>query len=129
MAGRATGRPTDLELEILKVLWDRESGTVREVMEVLSHRRPVGYTTVLKMLQIMTQKELVVCDKSQRAHLYSPRQSRETVVRRLARDLRDRVFNGSAAQLVLHALDDKKASPEELAEIRRLLEETEGGRR
>ena len=129
MARAATGRPTDLELEILKVLWDEGPSTVREVREALSRGRRVGYTTVLKMLQIMAGKGLVVCDRSQRAHIYGPRESRARVVGRLAGDLLDRVFDGSTSQLVLHALEHKKAKPEELAEIRRLLDEIEGGRK
>ena len=127
MARRGTGRPTDLELEILKVLWEQGPSTVRAVQERLSEERRVGYTTVLKMLQIMDEKGLVVRDDSQRAHIYRPRHSRRTVVGRLANDLLERVFDGSAAQLVVHALSQKKAKPEELAEIRRLLDEMEGG--
>ena len=129
MARAATGRPTDLELEILKVLWEEGPSTVRAVRETLSGRRRVGYTTVLKMLQIMTKKGLVVSDRSRRAHVYRPHESRARVVRRLAGDLLDRVFDGSARQLVLHALEHKRARPEELAEIRRLLDEIERKRK
>ncbi len=129
MARRGTGRPTDLELEILKVLWEQGPSTVRAVMKALSKRRRAGYTTVLKMLQIMADKGLVLRDDRQRAHIYRARHSRRTVVGRLANDLLERVFDGSATQLVLHALSQKKANPEELAEIRRLLDEMEGGKR
>jgi BlaI family penicillinase repressor len=125
MARRGTGRPTDLELEILKVLWEQGPSTVRAVQEQLAEERRVGYTTVLKMLQIMTEKGLVVRDERQRAHVYRPRESKRVVGRRIAGDLLNRVFDGSAAQLVVHALSKKKATPEELAEIRRLLEEIE----
>jgi len=129
MARSATGRPTDLELKILKVLWDRGPSTVREVMETLAQQRPAGYTTVLKMLQIMTGKGLVRCDRSQRAHIYRSRDTRERTVTKLAGDLLDRVFDGSASQLVLHALEHRPTTPDELAEIRRLLDEYEGRRR
>ena len=129
MARPRTGRPTDLELEILKALWERGPSTVKEVREALSDRRPMSYTFVLKMLQIMTGKGLVACDKRQRAHIYRPRETRKTVVGRLTGDLLNRVFDGSASQLVLHALEHKRARPTELAEIRRLIEEVERRRR
>jgi len=125
MARRATGRPTDQELEILKVLWGLGPSTVRSVWEAMRGSRRVGYTTTLKMLQIMTDKGLVVRDDSQRAHVYRPRQSRAMVARKLAGDLVERVFDGSTPQLVLHALSRKKASAEELAEVRKLLDEIE----
>jgi predicted transcriptional regulator len=129
MARRATGRPTDLELAILKVLWRRGPSTVREVKEEMDRRRPIAYTTVLKMLQIMTEKGLVVRDERQRAHVYRARESKGAVVGRITGDLLDRVFDGSTAQLVVHALSGKKATPEELAEIRQLLDEMERRRR
>ncbi len=129
MARKATGRPTDLELEILKVLWDRGPGTVAQVQEVIALTRPITYTTVLKTLQIMTEKRLVIPDKTQRAYVYRPRESRSTVVRRLVGDLLQRVLDGSTPQLVLHALAHRRAKPEELDEIRRLLDEAEGGRK
>jgi predicted transcriptional regulator len=117
-------RPTDLELEILKVLWTQGSSTVREVMDALApRRRRIGYTTVLKMLQIMHEKGLVLRDEKQRAHIYRPRESRRAVARRLAGDLLERAFDGSTRQLLLHALEYKKAKPKEVAEIRRLLDE------
>jgi len=122
-------RPTDLELEILKALWRRGPSTVREVMQTLAQQRPVGYTTVLKMLQIMTEKGLVVRDERQRAHVYRPRESRGKVARRLAGDLLERAFDGSTRQLLLHALEYKKATPAELAEMRRLLDEFERRRK
>ena len=129
MARSASGQPTEFELEILQVLWDRGPSTVREVMEGLARRRRAGYTTVLKILQIMAEKELVLRDEQQRAHVYRPRERRRAVVARLAGDLMDRVFEGSASQLVLHALSGKRAKPEEVAEIRRLLDEIEGRER
>ena len=125
MARPVTGRPTDLELEILKALWERGPSTVRGVREALAAKRPMSYTFVLKMLQIMTEKGLVMCDKSARAHIYRPQESRKTVFHRLTGDLLNRVFDGSTPQLVLHALEQRRARPEELAEIRRLILEFE----
>jgi len=129
MLRKASGRPTDLELEILKVLWEHGPSTVSQVQEVMALRRPIAYTTVLKMLQIMTEKRLVIPDKGQRAYIYRPRESRSTVVRRLVGDLLHRVLDGSTPQLVLHALAHRKAEPEELEEIRRLLDELESSRK
>jgi BlaI family transcriptional regulator, penicillinase repressor len=125
MARPRSERPTDLELEILKALWERGPSTVREVREALTATRPMLYTTVLKMLQIMTEKGLVVRDERERAHVYHPKESRKTVAGKLTRDLLSRVFDGSTSQLVLHALEHKPAKPEELAEIRRLIEQVE----
>src|SRR5580765_949698 len=119
-------RPTDAELEILAVLWDRGPSTVREVAQVLG--RDHGYTTILKLLQIMTEKRLVQRRESGRLHVYTAAQSRERTQRRLVRDLVDRAFRGSAVQLVLHALATGKASPNELKEIRQLIEKHRGGR-
>jgi BlaI family penicillinase repressor len=100
---------------------------VSQVQEVMAMMRPITYTTVLKTLQIMTEKRLVVPDKSQRAYIYRARESRSTVVRRLVGDLLHRVLDGSTPQLVLHALAHRRAKPEELEEIRKLLDEAEGG--
>jgi predicted transcriptional regulator len=119
-------KPTDAELEILAVLWDRGPSTVREVAQVLG--RDLAYTTILKLLQIMTEKRLVQRRESGRLHVYTAAQSRERTQRRLVRDLVDRAFRGSAAQLVLHALATGKASPDELKEIRQLIEKHRGGR-
>jgi predicted transcriptional regulator len=124
--GRA-GRPTVAELAILRVLWRRGPSTVREVHAELSRDRPTGYTTALKLLQIMFEKGLVNRDESRRAHIYHPRQSEEQAQRTLVTDLLDRVFGGSAQQLVMQALTTRKASPQELAEIRQLLDDLEGG--
>jgi predicted transcriptional regulator len=127
MAKRSPPRPTDGELEILRVLWGRGPATVRQVHDALQPKRPTGYTTTLKLLQIMTEKGLVVRDESQRTHQYRPRLSREETQRQLVGDLLNRAFGGSAQQLVLQALYARKASAAELAEIRRLLDELEGG--
>ena len=120
-------RPTDAELEILTVLWSRGPSTVREVHDAITQRRPAQYTTVLKMLQIMDEKGLVRRDQKQRAHIYSPSQPRERTQRQLAGDLLERAFNGSARSLVMGALEARKTSKEELADLRKLLDEYETG--
>ena len=119
--------PTDAELEILLVLWETGPATVRDVYERLSPRRPIVYTTVLKLMQIMAEKGLVERDESQRAHVYRARLSQEEARRRLVGDLLDRLFQGSAKQLVMQALSSKKATREELGEIRRMLDEMTRG--
>jgi predicted transcriptional regulator len=119
-------RPTASELEILSVLWSRGPSTVREIHDQLSAGKPTGYTTVLKLLQLMTAKELVRRDEAQRAHVYRARIPQERTQSQLVRELVDKAFAGSAASLVMHALSDKRASAEELAEIRELLDEMEG---
>jgi len=120
-------RPTDAELDILSVLWERGACTVRDVHSTLSEWRDVGYTTVLKLLQIMTDKGLVVRDESQRSHVYRARQRETTTQKQLVRDLVKRAFGGSTEKLVMQALSSQKASTEELAEIRRMLDELDGG--
>jgi predicted transcriptional regulator len=124
-------RPTDAELAILGVLWSRGPSTVRQVQDVLNEQRPTGYTTVLKLLQIMTEKHLVARDESDRTHVYRARGTQTETQRQLLDDLLERAFGGSAMTLVMQALAGDKATPEELAEIRRLLEEkqTQGGAR
>ena len=122
-------RPTDAELEILTVLWSRGPITVREVHEVLSARKPTQYTTVLKMLQIMSEKGLVRRDEKQRAHIYQAARPQEWTQQQLAGDLLQRAFQGSASSLLLGALSARKASKEELSEMRRLIEEYEKGTR
>ena len=121
----ATGRPTDQELQILKVLWQRGPASVRDVWKTLSQARDIGYTSVLKIMQIMREKGLVVCDTRQRPQIYRPKQTQQTTLRHLARDLLHRAFGGSAKLLLLHALDKNPCSPEELAEIRKLLDQME----
>jgi BlaI family penicillinase repressor len=122
-------RPTPAELEILHVLWERGPSTVREVHTILQLKRPTGYTTVLKLLQIMTDKGLVDRDETARAHVYAPRAAERQTQRLLVSDLLERAFGGSAAKLVMHALSTQKASPEELAEIRRVLDGLQEGDR
>jgi BlaI family penicillinase repressor len=120
-------RPTDAELEILTILWSRGPSTVRDVHETIVARRPAQYTTVLKLLQIMAEKELVRRNEQQRAHVYEAAQPREKTQQQLAGDLLSRAFNGSASGLVLGALSARPASREELEEIRRLLDDYERG--
>ena len=118
-------RPTDAELEILAVLWNRGPSTVRDVHAAISRRKPAQYSTVLKFLQIMAEKGLVRRDEEQRAHVYQAARPREWTQRQLAGDLLQRGFNGSAKSLMMGALSARKASKEELAEMRRLLDEYE----
>jgi len=122
-------KPTDAELDILRVLWDRGPSTVRDVHGVLGDRRGVGYTTVLKLMQIMAEKGLVLRDESARSHVYRARERPEATQRRLLRDLIARAFGGSAEALVLQALATRRATPAAIAEIRKLLDEMERGGR
>jgi predicted transcriptional regulator len=126
MSKPSTPRPTDAELAILRVLWERGPSTVRQVHESLSRERPTAYTTALKMLQIMTEKGLVRRDESDRTHIYQTRLSEEQTQRQLVRDLLDRAFGGSASKLVMQALATRRASSEELSEIRKLIDGREG---
>jgi predicted transcriptional regulator len=130
MARRAFVKPTDAELAILRVLWERGPSTVREVTDALQDERGTGYTTALKLLQIMTEKGLVRRDDSARTHVFQASVPAETTQRQLVGDLLEKVFGGSARQLVMQALAAKRASREELADIRRLLDQLEkrGGR-
>lgn len=119
-------RPTDAELAILRVLWERGASTVRQVFEVLSAEKELGYTTVLKMLQIMNEKGLVQRDVTDRVHVFSTTQTRTQTQRHMLDDLLDKAFGGSSTSLVMQALATRKASREELAEIRKLLDQAEG---
>jgi BlaI family penicillinase repressor len=120
-------RPTDAELEILTVLWSLGPATVRDVHDNVNRRKTTQYTTVLKQLQIMTEKGLVRRNEKQRAHVYEARRSREWTQKQLAGDLLERAFGGSARSLVMGALSARKASRAELAEIRKLIDEFEKG--
>ena len=126
MSRVSSPRPTDAELAILRILWDRGPSTVRQVHDVLGRERPSAYTTALKLLQIMTEKGLVERDERDRTHVYRARLSEEHTQRQLVRDLVDRAFGGSAAKLVLQALTSKHASPAELREIRQILDSARG---
>src|SRR4249919_1021905 len=123
MAKPTLPRPTDGELSILRVLWGRGPSTVRQVHEVLSRNRPGAYTTTLKLLQIMTEKGLVRRDDADRSHVYASRMTEGQTQRQLVGDLLDRAFGGSASKLVIQALAARRATPEELGEIRRLLDD------
>jgi predicted transcriptional regulator len=120
-------RPTDAELTILHVLWDKGPASVREVYKILNSGKEVGYTTVLKLMQIMTEKGLVERDENCRPQIYRPCIPREQTERQLIKDLVDRAFGGSAKRLVMQALEVKKASPSELSQIEKLLNKLERG--
>lgn len=127
MSATDAPRPTEAELAILRVLWERGPSTVREVKIELDRIRPTGYTTALKLMQIMTEKGLVRRDESDRTHVYRARLTEQQTQRRFVRHLLDGLFGGSARSLVLHALAADRTSPEELAEIRHLIDEMEKG--
>jgi BlaI family penicillinase repressor len=116
-------KPTEAELELLRVLWENGPATVRDLHETISRQRSVGYTSVLKILQIMTEKGLVQREESGKAHIYRATASQEDTQNQLLRDLSERLFSGSAAQLAMHALAMEPASAEELEEIRNLIEQ------
>src|SRR5271169_5280859 len=127
---QAPQKPTASELEILHVLWSRGPSTVREVYDSLNEKRPLGYTSVLKLLQIMTVKGTVRRrDETQRAHVYEACLPAEQTKRQFAGYMLQRVFEGSASQLMMHALAGRKSSPEEIDELRRLLDEYERSRK
>ena len=119
-------RPTEAECNILSVLWERGNATVREVYQDLSERQDVGYTTVLKFMQIMTEKGLIERDTSVRPQVFRPAREKSEVQNDMVGDLLDRVFGGSTESLVLRALSARPSSPEELATIRQHLDELEG---
>lgn len=121
-ASTSLPRPTESELELLRILWEKEPATVREIYDRLNEERPSGYTTVLKLLQIMTTKGLVVRDEASRAHVYRAAVTQDAMQSKLLRDLSMRLFSGSAAQLALHALAMEPASQNDLDEIRALIE-------
>jgi BlaI family transcriptional regulator, penicillinase repressor len=125
MATLSHRKPTSAELEILHILWEHGPSTVREVHQALLEKRPIGYTSVLKLMQIMTAKGTVRRNEEQRAHVYEAVQPAEKTKRELALDVLQRVFDGSASDLMMHALAGRKASKEEIAEMRRLLNEHE----
>jgi BlaI family penicillinase repressor len=124
---RQPPRPTDAELEILTVLWSRGPSTVRDVHESINRRKPAQYSTVLKFLQIMAEKGLVRRDEKQRAHIYEAAQPREWTQQRLAGDLLQKAFGGSAKNFLMGALSARKASKQEVSEMRRMLDEYEKG--
>jgi predicted transcriptional regulator len=117
--------PTPSELEILQILWSRGPSTVREIHEVLSQEKEVGYTSALKLLQIMTTKGLVQRSEDQRAHVYAAALPAEKTKQQFAADVLQRVFRGSTSQLMQHALSGRRSSKKEIDEIRRMLDEYE----
>ena len=127
MARKQIVRPTKLELSILKVLWEAGPRSVREIQKILDDTKPTGYTTVLKMLQIMTEKGLVERDESVRPQIYRARYSQEQTQRHLVSDLVQRAFGGSVKALVMQALASRKSSAKELDAIEKLLDQIEGG--
>jgi predicted transcriptional regulator len=129
MINQPLPRPTDAELEILNVLYNRGPSTVREVHEELNKTRPLVYTTVLKMMQIMADKGLLRRDETARAHLYEASLTQAQTQRSLVADLMQRAFEGSVSKLVMQALSGKKTSAKELAEIKQLLKDLEGGKK
>jgi BlaI family transcriptional regulator, penicillinase repressor len=125
MGRKADRKPTRAELALLQVLWERGPSTVREIHEELRSEKETGYTTTLKILQNMTEKGLVHRDESKRSHVYTPALDAERTKRQLVRDLLQRVFAGAPGKLVVHALSEAPASAQELAEIRKLIDEIE----
>ena len=125
MSRQKSHKPTDAELNILRVLWNKGPSTVREVQESLSEVKRTGYTTALKLLQIMADKGLVLRDESNRAHVYRPASSEDETQKQLVGDLLERVFGGSAMKLVLHSLTSKRATAEELRQIRHMIDQIE----
>lgn len=115
-------KPTESELEILQVLWEKKKATVREVHEVLAASKDVGYTTTLKLMQIMHEKGLVKRDDSSKTHIYEPSVSREKTQKQFVGKMIDQLFQGSPAQLVMQALGQHKTSASELEEIQKLLD-------
>ena len=123
---RLPPKPTASELEILHVLWSKGPSTVREVLDSLNEKKSMGYTGVLKLLQIMTAKGSVRRDETNRAHVYEARRPADQTKRQLAADMLQRVFEGSASQLMMHALAGHRASREEIDELRRILDAYKG---
>jgi BlaI family transcriptional regulator, penicillinase repressor len=112
---------TDQELEIMKVVWERQTATVRDVYEALLERRKVAYTTVMTMMKILENKGYLLRKQVDRAYLYRPAQPKNRVIRAMVRDFVNRVFNGSAEPLLVHLIEDRRLTPDELDEIRRLI--------
>lgn len=113
---------TGQELEIMKIVWELESATVRDVYEALLARRKVAYTTVMTMMNILEQKKYLEKAMADRAYVYRPAQPRQQVVKALVREFVNRVFNGSAEPLLVHLVEDRKLSAKELEQLRKLLE-------
>lgn len=115
-------RPTEGELELLSILWERGPSTVRDLHQAISERRPLGYTSVLKLLQIMTEKGLVDREEAGKAHIYRAAETQQETQSQILSDMSRRLFSGSAAALAMHALATQPVTEQELEEIRTLLE-------
>ena len=126
MARHRNSRPTDRELTILRILWDNGPATVREVNEAMNENQDTGYTTTLKLMQIMTDKGLLRRDESRFKHVYKPAMTEEKAQKLLVGELLEKAFSGSAEKLVMRALSAKKVSAKELEKIRKMLDEFEG---
>ncbi len=126
MARNKAAGPTDKELDILSILWNKGPSTVRQVNEEMNKEQKTGYTTTLKLMQIMTEKGLVVRDDSKFQHIYRPAVSEEKTQKQVVGNLLEKVFSGSAEKLVMRALSAKKVSAKELAKIRKMLDEIKG---
>jgi BlaI family transcriptional regulator, penicillinase repressor len=120
---RTLPRPTEGELELLRILWDRGPSTVRDIHQEIGTKRPLGYTSVLKLLQIMTEKGLVEREESGKAHIYHPAATQNQTQDQLVRDISERLFAGSAAQLAMHALALEPVNDQELEALRNLIEQ------
>ena len=116
-------KPTESELEILQILWQKQSCTVREVHEILEKTKPVGYTSTLKLMQIMHEKGLVARDTTARTHIYTPLLNQEKTQKQMVKKMVENVFNGSAANLVMQALGNHKTNPEEIEQIKNFLDQ------
>jgi len=126
MKKRKQIKPTEGELEILKILWDHGPSTVRFVHEILNAQKKIGYTTTLKTMQIMFEKKILSRNEENRSHLYMPEIKKQETQKLLIKNLVDKVFGGSASNLILQALGGYKASQEEVSEIREVLNKIEG---
>ena len=126
MGRRPSTRPTDAELEILQILWEKGPCTVREVLESLTEIRPTGYTTALKLLQIMADKGIVTRDEERKSHVYAPAQPKEDTQTKLLHDLAKRAFAGSVPSMALHLIRSTTATETERAEMRVLVDKMSG---
>lgn len=128
MPRKPSNQPNDVELSILRVLWDRGPSSVRDVHESLQESRDAGYTSTLKMMQVMCEKGLLKRDETRRPQVYRPAVPQEQTQRQILRDVIGRVFGGSVGNLVMRAVESHRITPEESADIRKLLKDLEGGR-
>ena len=128
MPRKPSSQPNEVELAILRVLWERGPSSVRAVHEILRHGRDTGYTSTLKMMQVMAEKGLLRRDDSGRPQLYRPAVPAEQTQRGIVQDMIQKVFGGSARQLVMRAVESEHVTAAELAEIRKLLDHKEGGK-